>query len=164
MIMNNKRKPKFMRQEWFKKPALGIKWRSPKGNQSKLRRHIKGKGFMPSVGYGSPVLTRGMHPCGLWEVVVNNEAQLEGIDKGKNAVKIASTVGRKKREEILKRAKEMGLKVLNSSKVESRHSRKKRERHGRKEESKEQKHVTAEKAEHKHEHTTDHKAEHEKKE
>ena len=40
-------------------------------------------------------------------------ANLEGLDTGKQAIRIASGVGGRKREHILARAKELGIKVLN---------------------------------------------------
>ena len=39
--------------------------------------------------------------------------ELDGIDAGKQVVRIASSVGRRKREQILKKAGEMKVRVLN---------------------------------------------------
>ncbi|HIQ50214.1 MAG TPA: 50S ribosomal protein L32e [Nanoarchaeota archaeon] len=111
-IMKRK-KPEFLRQNWFRFPRLGEKWRRPKGRHSKLRRHEKGKGFLPHPGYGSPALVRGLHPSGLKEVRVFNVNDLEGLDPKIHAVRIASQVGKKKRIEIMKKAQELGLRVLN---------------------------------------------------
>ena len=80
---------------------------------SKLRRKEKGKGFSPKPGYRAPVALRGLHPSGLKEVLISNVKELQKIDVKKEAVKIRSTVGRKKRVEILKKAEEMKIKVLN---------------------------------------------------
>jgi large subunit ribosomal protein L32e len=68
---------------------------------------------MPSIGYGAPRELRGLHPSGLKEVVVYTPRELERVDPKKEAVKIASTVGKKKRIEILRRAEELKIKVLN---------------------------------------------------
>ena len=108
-----RKKPEFLRQNWFRFKKLGEKWRRPKGRHSKLRRRIKGRGFVPHPGYGSPKAVRGLHPSGLVEVRVFNSSQLEGLDPKIHAVKIASTIGRKKRIEIMKKAEELGLRVLN---------------------------------------------------
>ncbi len=108
-----RKKPEFMRQNWFRFPSLGKKWRAPKGNQSKLRMHKKGKGFLPHPGYGSPSAARGLHPSGLKEVLVQNSNGLNAVDNKKQCVRIASTVGNKKRQEIVKRAEELKIKVLN---------------------------------------------------
>jgi large subunit ribosomal protein L32e len=76
-----------------------------------MRRHIAAKGRMVKSGYGSPRETRGRHPCGLYETLVYNVNNLSTVE-GK-AIRIASSVGKRKRMEIRKRAEEMGLKVLN---------------------------------------------------
>jgi len=110
------KKPEFLRQEWFRLSSLGRKWRSPKGNQSKLRMHKSGKGFIPHPGYGSPAAARGLHPSGFREVLINNIQSLAGIDPKVFAIRVSATVGRLKRAGIEKVAKEKGLKVLNPRK------------------------------------------------
>ncbi|MEM2597607.1 MAG: eL32 family ribosomal protein, partial [Thermofilum sp.] len=55
----------------------------------------------------------GLHPSGFEEVLVHNVKDLERIDPKRQAVRIAATVGRRKRAEILKRAEELGITVLN---------------------------------------------------
>jgi len=107
-----RKKPKFLRQEWFRNPSLGLKWRRPKGRHSKLRQHIRGKGFIPSTGYGSAKTIKGMHPCGLMEVIVSNVEDIKRIKQGECA-RIGSTVGMKKRKEMAKAAEELKVKVLN---------------------------------------------------
>lgn len=109
-------KPKFLRQGWFRLKRLGEKWRAPKGKQSKLRQHMKAKGFMPHPGYGSPREVKGTHPCGLKEVLIFNPAQLENIEKTKQCIRISARVGKKKRLEIVKKANDLKLKILNPHK------------------------------------------------
>lgn len=111
--MEKKRLPKFRRQEWFRFKRLGEKWRRPRGRDSKLRLRISGKGSLVSVGYRVPKAIRGLHPSGLAEVLVKNLADLKKIDATRQAIRIASSVGRRKREQILKRAEELKIKVLN---------------------------------------------------
>ncbi|MFH0829632.1 MAG: 50S ribosomal protein L32e [Candidatus Aenigmatarchaeota archaeon] len=121
--MNPKKKPAFLRQEWFRHGNIRkkwLKWRMPRGNKSKLRRHFIGKGFIPSAGYGAPVETRMLHPSGLGEVMVNNPQELAGIDAGTQAVRIAGAVGGMKRMLIQKKAEELKLRVLNPRKIELR--------------------------------------------
>jgi len=81
--------------------------------QSKVRRHEKSKGATPSIGYRAPKELRYLHPSGFREVLVLNAKGLEGIDSNKQAVRIAHVVGKKKRQEILKKAEEMKIRVLN---------------------------------------------------
>jgi large subunit ribosomal protein L32e len=88
-------------------------WRRPKGSQSKVRRREKGKLKMPSIGYRKPKSIRGLHPSGYKEVLIYNKKDLERLDPKKEAVRIAATVGKKKRMEILKVAEKMKLKILN---------------------------------------------------
>ncbi|MBU5575287.1 MAG: 50S ribosomal protein L32e [Candidatus Aenigmatarchaeota archaeon] len=109
------KKPKFLRQEWFKFKRLGEKWRAPKGNQSKLRRGFKARGHIPTVGYGKPKEIRGIHPCGLKPILIENLNQLKNVNKEKEAVIIKSSVGKKKRLEIIKTAESLGIKILNKN-------------------------------------------------
>lgn len=111
--MLKKDKPNFNRQEHFRYKKLKATWRKPRGMHSKLRKRKRGKGFRPSVGYGNPESIRGIHPCGLREVLVSNSSDLDDVDKKSHAVRIASTVGKRKRQNILKKAKKMKVKVLN---------------------------------------------------
>jgi len=111
--MNPRKKPKFKR--WMSQAYKRIKeaWRRPKGLHSKLRKRIKSKGKIPSPGYGAPKNLKYLHPSGFKEVLVHNVKELERIDTKKEAARIAHTVGKKKRKEILKKAEELKIKVLN---------------------------------------------------
>ncbi len=108
-----RKKPKFRR--WMSQAYSGIKesWRRPRGIQSKVREKRAGKIKMPSIGWGSPKETRGLHPSGLKEVLVYNLNDLQKVTAQKEAVKIAHVVGKRKRQEILKKAGELKIKVLN---------------------------------------------------
>ncbi|MBS3052011.1 MAG: 50S ribosomal protein L32e [Candidatus Aenigmarchaeota archaeon] len=111
--MNPKRKPKFLRQGQYLK-RVGEKWRKPRGIHSKLRQKKKGKGNIPNVGYMAPKNLRGLHPSGFMEKFVENANQLSSIDSKKESVRISSKVGERKRKEIIKRSKELNLKILNA--------------------------------------------------
>jgi large subunit ribosomal protein L32e len=78
-----------------------------------MRRAIQGKPLRPKAGYGGDARTRGIHPSGYAEVNVHNESDLEGLDSKTQAARIASKVGLLKRESILSKADELGIKVLN---------------------------------------------------
>ncbi len=112
-MTRKKRAPKFRRQEWFRFAKLGEKWRRPRGSDSKMRLGIRGKPAVVSVGYRSPRSVRGVHPSGLIEIMAHDPRDLEGLDANKQAVRIASSVGGRKREQILAKAKELGIRVLN---------------------------------------------------
>lgn len=113
MRMQKRKLPKFRRQEWFRYRRLGEKWRRPKGRDSKMRLGLKGRAATVKVGYRNPKELRGLHPSGLREVLVSRPQELEGLSPSTHAVRISSGVGKKKRGQILARARELGLKVLN---------------------------------------------------
>jgi len=103
----------------FRRPLSGTirrikeSWRRPRGLQSKVRQKEKGKLKMPDIGYRQPKDVRGLHPSGFREALVRNIKDLENVDPSKEAIRIAATVGKKKREEIIKKAKELKIKILN---------------------------------------------------
>ncbi len=109
----NRKRPEFRRQEWFRYKRLGEKWRRPRGLHSKMRKRKKYRPPVVEVGYRGPRLVRGLHPSGFREVLVHRPEDLEGLDPARFAVRIASSVGGRKRERILKRAEELGIRVLN---------------------------------------------------
>ncbi|WP_297535013.1 50S ribosomal protein L32e [Thermococcus sp.] len=111
-----RKKPRFLRQEWWRFPKFknDPKWRRPKGIDSKMRLKKKGKPRSPSVGWSSPKAVRGLHPSGYEEVLVHNLKELEKLDPTRQVARIAGTVGARKRELIIARAKELGIKVLNA--------------------------------------------------
>jgi len=86
------------------------KWRKPRGID--IRRN-KEDGLCPKTGYGMRKELKFKHPSGYDVVVVENAAQLEKIVKEKEAVVVAGKVGKKKKGEIVKKASELGLAVLN---------------------------------------------------
>ncbi len=110
-MIKKKKRFKFLRQRTPGKRRLKMSWRKPKGIDSPKRVERKEKGRVVKIGYRTPRLIRFLHPSGLPEVIVHNPTELEGL-KGV-VVRIASTVGRKKRMEIVRKAEELGLKVIN---------------------------------------------------
>ncbi len=107
------KKPKFIRAESWKYDRFSLSWRKPRGLDNKIRRKIKGWPPGPSMGYKGPKIARYLHPSGYQEVIVYNTADLEGIDVNTQAVRIAHTVGKRKRADIIAKAKELNLKILN---------------------------------------------------
>ena len=104
---------RFKREGVDKKKTIRDSWRRPRGLHSKQRKLRKAKGPHPAPGYGSPVAVRGMHPCGLKEVHVFNLKDLEGVNPEVQAIRIAATVGRKKREVVQNKAAELKIRILN---------------------------------------------------
>lgn len=108
-----KRRPEFVRQESWRYKRIKPNWRHPRGIDSKMRLEVKGWPKRVKVGYRGPKAVRGLHPSGYKEVLIHNVKELEKLDPETEAARIAHSVGTKKRKEILKRAKELGIKVLN---------------------------------------------------
>jgi large subunit ribosomal protein L32e len=104
---------RFKRDGAGKKAKLADSWRRPRGLHNKQRKHKKAKGRHPGPGYGSPIAVRGMHPCGLFEARVFNVSDLLDIDPTAYAIRIAASVGNKKREQIQIEAANRGLRILN---------------------------------------------------
>ncbi|WP_144904279.1 50S ribosomal protein L32e [Halobellus captivus] len=111
-------KPAFRRQKYHAKKRVPESWRKPRGNLSKQRRGIKGKGDMVEAGYRTPKAARGLHPSGFEEVRVHNVDDLDGVDGDVQAVRIASKVGARKRERIEEVAEDREIRVLNPTYVE----------------------------------------------
>jgi large subunit ribosomal protein L32e len=109
-----KRTPHFQREEWFRYKKLSRSgWRRPDGITSKMRRHFKYRPNVVSIGFGSPVKARGLHPSGFEEVPVFNVNDLDQIDPKKQAARIGGSVGAKKRESIQTEAAKRNIRILN---------------------------------------------------
>lgn len=103
-----KEKPKFKRQQSILK-KLKDKWRKPKGLHSKLRLQKRGKGKRPRIGYGSDKKTRGMIKGQKPTYIIT----LKDLEDAKDSIIISSKVGLKKKVEIVIKAKELKLQILN---------------------------------------------------
>ncbi len=106
------KKPDFVRQDIHKKARLSRKWRRAKGLQSKVRYGMKGYRKSVEAGYGSPAAVKGLSREGLITVLVSNISELKKIEEGQGAV-IAKNLGQKKKAEIIKKAGELGITLLN---------------------------------------------------
>jgi len=113
------KKPWFRQTDAHKKKKLADYWRRPDGIHNKTRYAVKGKTPLVEAGYGSPALVRGLHPSGFEEVIVHNPGDLESLKSGRQAARIAHTVGARKRALIETRASELGLKILNPTRSEA---------------------------------------------
>lgn len=107
------KKPHFVQTDYHKKKRLKDTWRKPKGLHNKKRRYILGKGEMARPGYGSPTAVKGLHPSGFIEVLLNRVQDVDNVNPNKQAIRIARTVGQRKRLDIVKKARSLGLKIVN---------------------------------------------------
>ena len=108
--MANKR---FKRQEYARYKKLGIKWRRPRGKTSKMRRYEAGKPDMPAIGYRTPRAVRDLHPSGYNDVLVHNMMELEDLNPATDAARISASICKRKKDLMLEKASELGIKVLN---------------------------------------------------
>lgn len=111
------KKPEFIRSESWRYKKLSESWRRPRGLDHKMRRKIKGWPPMVSAGYKGPKIARGLHPSGYREVLVHNTKEIIDIDPKTQAARIAHTVGRKKRAQIIAEARAKKVVVLNAKEV-----------------------------------------------
>jgi large subunit ribosomal protein L32e len=108
-----KSKPHFVERESKLYARIKSRWRLPRGTSSPIRRRWRGEPAMVTIGHRSPREVRGLHSSGLEKVVVNNAAELLKVNPSKQGAVIASTVGNRKRAELLKLAHEKKIRVLN---------------------------------------------------
>ncbi len=106
-------RPRFVRQESWRYVRIHPEWRKPKGVDSKIRRQDKGWPALVRVGYRGPVAARGLHPSGHYDILVHRVADVESLVPGRDVARIGGTVGAKKRDAILQRATELGIRVVN---------------------------------------------------
>ncbi len=107
------RTPEFQRQESWRYVRIHDAWRKPKGVDSHMRLSVKGWPVLVKIGYRVPRKVRGLHPSGYKDVLVHNIEELETLSPNLDAARLAAGVGRKKKIELARRAKELGIRVLN---------------------------------------------------
>ncbi|MBU0958707.1 MAG: hypothetical protein KKB31_02050 [Nanoarchaeota archaeon] len=122
-MMDFKRRDNTRYSKLGKRRKKKQKWRRPTGRDNKMREKRRGYPAIVSVGYKKPK-EKG-------KVIVNNIRELENIKK--DLVVIIGGVGKKKRIEIAKKAKEMKLSISNMNtnaflkKIEKEKTKKKKE-------------------------------------
>ena len=105
---------KFLRQDYYKYRRLGMKWRKPKGSESKLRKSKRGSGTLVKIGFGSPNKGRINN---LQPVIVSNPGQLDAVDKNKQIIIISSGLGSRKSIALSDKAKSLGIMIFNKKKI-----------------------------------------------
>ncbi len=114
-MVERKKKPKFVRKDGNKQVKLGRgrksqqRWVWPRGRHNKFREKRKGHRKNPSIGYSQAREIRGQVQ-GLQPVLVNNVQDLQKIDK-QNELAVFASIGLKKKVEMAKKARELGLKT-----------------------------------------------------
>lgn len=108
--MIKRKQPKFIRQNAPRIKRLRMMWKKPKGDQSKVRFKIRGKRRTPSIGFSSPRVIRGMTREGFRPLLVSN---MEDLKNAKTHITLSRLLGMRKKMEIIKKAIEMKLIILN---------------------------------------------------
>ena len=113
-MVRKKKHPKFFRQNYGRTDMKSVHegWKRPRGHDNKKRAKHAFAGAEPNIGWRNARVLRELHPCGAAEALVNNVKEVIDVKRG-SVVRIAGGVGRKKRNEIIAKAKEMKLKILN---------------------------------------------------
>lgn len=109
----NQYRPRFMRMNVQGLTRIKEAWRRPRGLDNKIRIERRGYPTKVKVGYRGPKEARGLHPCGLIEVLVHSTNELEKLDPARHCIRIAGTLSRRKKQEIAERAAKLGLRVVN---------------------------------------------------
>ena len=110
-----KRTKKFNRHHSDRYKRVKSNWRKPKGIDSCVRRKFKGRTLMPNIGYGSDTKTRNIMPNGLFKFKIYNSRDLQMLlmVNHKYIGEIAKGVGMRKKKEIMEKALNFDIKILN---------------------------------------------------
>lgn len=92
-------------------------WRQIHGIDSRVRRRFKGTIPQPKIGFGSDKTTKHKLPNGFYKFLVYNVKELELLMMHNRtyAAEVAHSVSAKKRKDIVNRANELNIKVLNAN-------------------------------------------------
>ncbi|HWY28087.1 MAG TPA: 50S ribosomal protein L32e [Candidatus Sulfotelmatobacter sp.] len=116
--MPNNSKPAFVRQESWRYKRVKPAWRRARGVTSKMRKEEAGWPAKVKVGYGTAAATRGLHPRGLQERLINRMAELEGLDPKIHIIRISARVGERKRLGLLDEIRHRNFHIANPGKQE----------------------------------------------
>lgn len=107
---------RFVRHQSNRFARVPESWRKPKGIDGRVRRRFKGPFRMPKIGYGSDNKTKHLLPNGFYKFTVSNVKDLELLlmHNRTYCAEIAHNVSRKKRIDIVNRAEELNVKVINA--------------------------------------------------
>eukprot|EP01121_Diplochlamys_sp_Union-15-3_P008030 TRINITY_DN20_c0_g1_i1.p1 TRINITY_DN20_c0_g1~~TRINITY_DN20_c0_g1_i1.p1 ORF type:complete len:134 (-),score=20.38 TRINITY_DN20_c0_g1_i1:95-496(-) len=110
-----KRTKEFVRFQSDRFKRVKPNWRKSKGIDSRIRRGFRGARPCPNKGYGSDNRTKYKLPNRFYGFRINNVGDLDVLlmQNRKFAAIVASGVGGKKRKQILERAAQLDVRVVN---------------------------------------------------
>jgi large subunit ribosomal protein L32e len=106
----------FKRTDFWRFSRLGMGrkkkqvWRRAEGVQSKIRRKKRGYPIMPSIGLRTPRAGRNKVENAI-PILIHNVADLQKLKKG--SVVIMAKIGARKKLDVLKKAEELQIKIIN---------------------------------------------------
>ncbi len=106
-----RKKKRFIRYKSVNQVKLKGGWRRLRGIHNKVRLKKKGHIHKVSIGYGTKRETRNRYNSLFDYKFINNINDLDNITR--EYILISKNIGLKKKIEILKKAKEMNLKIIN---------------------------------------------------
>ncbi|MDO8517209.1 MAG: eL32 family ribosomal protein [Nanoarchaeota archaeon] len=112
-----RKKPKFFRKDWNKKLRLGSKqkskrkWKAAKGGDNKIRLKRRGYAQKVAIGWGADKKIKGKVE-GFNVAYISVLKEVENVKKGE-AIIINKNMGKRKRKEIIDKANQKGIKILN---------------------------------------------------
>lgn len=106
------KKPRFERGQSGIMPQFKGTWRRPRGIHNKMRLGLRGKRVGPAVGYSSPKEVKGLERNGMQSVLITTMEELNNIQK-EQIIIISAKLGQRKKVEIVKKAVEKKLPILN---------------------------------------------------
>ncbi len=88
------------------------KWRRPRGIDIYFKKE---DGLVPGTGYRTAKKIRFVHPSGYRERLVKNMQDLVALEKKRDSVaaRISAKIGKRKKKEMVKKASELKIVVLN---------------------------------------------------
>lgn len=89
------------------------KWQRWRRNRGIDLHRRKEDGLIVKIGYRTWKKVRFMHPSGYLEAVASNVNDVRALKGKEVVVRVAGAVGKKKKDEIIKEADKMKLRVLN---------------------------------------------------
>lgn len=114
-INNSKCKKRFNRFKSDRYVRVKPSWRRPRGIDNRVRRKFRGTADMPGKGFKTATVIKHLTPEGYRKVMISNIKDLEAL-KTLNSyycAEIRHAIGAKKRIEIINKADEYGIIVLN---------------------------------------------------
>merc|ERR1711962_1636061 len=114
-IKDSKCKKNFIRFKSDRLTRVKPNWRRSKGIDNRERRKFSGTSDMPGKGYKTPTAIKHLTPEGYRKVMISNIRDLEAL-KSLNSYycgEIRHAIGAKKRIEIVAKADELGIFILN---------------------------------------------------